>query len=838
MKENDIQENDLTAAPNTFKDTYTATEVLELQKELLAKQKAMEERMWVDSTLSKFDDILRMNYDKSLTEFSEVVIYHISKITNSIRGSFYTLVHQRIEATGCYACTINSLSSRSFEIGEGLIGQSVKSQEILYLTDLPQQNLSVMSASGAVSARAVIIVPLIFNEKAYGVVELLYIGELEEKYHSLLSRLSRNIATMLQSIQSNSETKRLLHDSIQQAEALRSAEEELCQNMEEIQTIREDIERKNDDLQLQINLGNGLKKELETRIHIINKTTLVTEADLYGTITYVNEKFCEVTKYHADEVVGKPHSILRHPYNPKELFKELWTTIKSGRIFQGTYPNKAKDGSTYWVEATIAPILDENGQIVKYIGVRYDITERVNKSEEVSRLLLQTQQNMEELRAQEEELRQNLEEMQSIQEEIERNNKRLAEQVTITERMKNELETRTSIIDKTTIVTEADLYGNITYVNDKFCLVTGFTPEEVIGKPHKILRHPGNPKELFKELWTTIKAGKTFQGTYPNLTKDGSTYWVEATIAPVFDEKGNIIKYIGVRYDITERVQQEEKTKQLLLQTQQNAEEIRAQEEELRQNMEELAATQEEVQRMNKDLEIMLNAADECLFIVELSTDSKLIKCNNKFLAAMGYMDSELLNGDYRILMDSDEYSNYLETLSQLQAGKIVRKVVNRYKKNGELVHLDATYYPVMNKYGQLVKIFKLSYNITDYLKNADTTTSPLSFNNLTDTAIVLANRKGKTTWISPYFTEFTGYTLSEMLNKTAGAMLQGGDTDTDMRQAINKAIAEGTEFQGKILNYAKNGKRFWCYMHLSPIIGANQQIDGYVAVEQFEWID
>jgi PAS domain S-box-containing protein len=599
--------------------------------------------------------------DKSLTEFSEVVIYHISKITNAIRGAFYTLVHQRIEATGGYACTINSLGSKSFEIGEGLIGQSVKSQEILYLTNLPQQNLSVMSASGAVSARAVIIVPLIFNEKAYGVVELLYIEELEEKYHNLLSRLSRNIATMLQSIQSNSETKRLLHNSIQQAEALRSAEEELRQNMEEIQTIREDIERKNNDLQLQINLGNALKKELETRMNIINRTTLVTESDLYGAITYVNEKFCEVAKYHADEVIGKPHSILRHPDNPKELFKELWTTIKSGRIFQGTYPNKAKDGSTYWVEATIAP---------------------------------------------------------------------------------------------------------------------------------------------------------------------------------VFDEKGNIIKYIGVRYDITERVEQEEKTKQLLLQTQQNADEIRAQEEELRQNMEELVATQEEVQRMNKDLEIMLNAADECLFIIELSTDSKLIKCNQKFLAAMGYMDSELLNNDYRILMDTDEYNNYLETLSQLQTGKIVRKVVKRHKKNGELVHLDATYYPVRNKYGQLVKIFKLSYNITEYLQNATHSALPSSPNGLTNTAIVLANRKGKTTWVSPYFTEFTGYSLSEMLNKTAGAMLQGGDTDTKTRQAIAKAITEGGSFNGKILNYAKNGKRFWCYMNLSPIIGTNQQIDGFVAVEQFEWVD
>jgi PAS domain S-box-containing protein len=698
------------------KVSYTATEVLELQKELLAKQKQMEERMWVDSTLSKFDDILRMNYDKSLNEFSDVVVYNIAKITNAIRGAFYTVVDSYIEATGCYACTLSSLASTRFEIGEGLIGQSVKSLEIVYFNDLSPHNLVVKASSGTVSAKSVIVVPLIFNEKAYGVLELLFLNNLEDKYKDLLSRLSRNIATMLQSIQSNAKTKELLVSSIQQTESLQSAEEELRQNMEEIQAIRDDIERKNEDLASQMAVTERLKREMEIRTSIIDKTTLVTEADIYGNITYVNEKFCQVAKYTPEECIGKPHSILRHPDNPKDLFKDLWTTIKSGRIFQGTYPNRAKDGSTYWVEATIAPVFGENGDIIKYIGVRYDVTERIEKANAVNSLLHQAQQTTEELRAQEEELRQNMEELSATQEDVERNNRELAKQILTVDALKREIETRNNIINKTTLVTESDIYGNVTYVNEKFCEVAKYTPQECIGKPHSMLRHPDNPKELFKELWTTIKSGRIFQGTYPNRAKDGSTYWVEATIAPVFGENGEIVKYIGVRYDITERIAKEQSIQVLLQKTQQNAEEIRAQEEELRQNMEELVATQEGITRANKELETMMKASDECLFIIEISPDNTLLRCNDKFLEQTGYKAEELLFKDYSSLMDNAEWANYQDTLAKLKNGEIVRKDVKRIAKNKSILLLDATYYPVLDRNKQLLKIFKLSYNLGEKL--------------------------------------------------------------------------------------------------------------------------
>ena len=108
------------------------------------------------------------------------------------------------------------------------------------------------------------------------------------------------------------------------------------------------------------------------------------------------------------------------------------------------------------------------------------------------------------------------------------------------------------ITNKSSIVSKTDLAGVITYVNDTFCKISGYTKEELIGKPHNIVRHPDVPKSVFKELWSTIKNKGIWQGVVKNRTKKGNSYYVKATVSPILDAKGNIIEYIAVRHDIGE----------------------------------------------------------------------------------------------------------------------------------------------------------------------------------------------------------------------------------------------------------------------------------------------
>ncbi len=125
----------------------------------------------------------------------------------------------------------------------------------------------------------------------------------------------------------------------------------------------------------------ALERELRDRTALVDAFAIVSETDTRGIITYANKKFCEVSQYSLDELLGKPHNIIRHPDMPKSAFKELWDTIKAGKIWQGEVKNRRKDGSHYWVYATVGPLLDADGYPYRYISMRIDITKQKDLEE-------------------------------------------------------------------------------------------------------------------------------------------------------------------------------------------------------------------------------------------------------------------------------------------------------------------------------------------------------------------------------------------------------------------------------------------------------------------------
>ncbi len=115
-------------------------------------------------------------------------------------------------------------------------------------------------------------------------------------------------------------------------------------------------------------------KELTRRLEQFDKNIIASNTDADGIITYASEAFSKVSGYSLDELIGKPHSIVRHEDTPLELFADLWKTIKSGSIWHGEIQNKAKDGTTYWVDTTIEPILNTKNEIIGYSSIRQDVT--------------------------------------------------------------------------------------------------------------------------------------------------------------------------------------------------------------------------------------------------------------------------------------------------------------------------------------------------------------------------------------------------------------------------------------------------------------------------------
>ena len=139
-----------------------------------------------------------------------------------------------------------------------------------------------------------------------------------------------------------------------------------------MQSEIEDLKRKN-------NILRQYNKATKT-------SNIISNSDLKGNITYVNDKFCEVAMYTREEIMGKPHNLLRGEPDGK-IFKEIWETIQSGKVWKGNLKNTKKDGSFYYINTTISPIFDENGKIFEYVAIRHEITDLVQKTNELNRIL-------------------------------------------------------------------------------------------------------------------------------------------------------------------------------------------------------------------------------------------------------------------------------------------------------------------------------------------------------------------------------------------------------------------------------------------------------------------
>ena len=141
----------------------------------------------------------------------------------------------------------------------------------------------------------------------------------------------------------------------------------------------------------------------------------------------------------------------------------------------------------------------------------------------------------------------------------------------------NDLSKLLSSFDENVIASRSDLKGRVTYASKAFRDISGYSSEELIGKPHSTVRHPDTPKEVFVDLWKTIKSGKIWRGEVKNRRKNGSFYWVEVVITPEFDDENNIMGYSAIRQDITSRKEVEALSENLEIKVEERTSELKKQ---------------------------------------------------------------------------------------------------------------------------------------------------------------------------------------------------------------------------------------------------------------------
>jgi PAS domain S-box-containing protein len=264
---------------------------------------------------------------------------------------------------------------------------------------------------------------------------------------------------------------------------------------------------------------NCSKQLLEQYKNTVDRSSIVSKANAKGIITYVNEAFCKISGYTQEELLGKSHNIVRHPDMDSSVFKEMWHTIKDLKIpWTGIVKNRKKDGSAYWVQTIINPILDNNGEILEYIGIRTDITDTEETKEYLKNQYDISQNNFNEI-------------------------------VNLSKLYEKAIET-------SNIILRVNKNKIITYANEKFYEISGYTKKELIGKHYdylKILDINKNPN--MENMWNEITKGNIWEGRITNIFKDHNVHHFLITVVPIINLNGEILEYLSIRKEITDVVE-------------------------------------------------------------------------------------------------------------------------------------------------------------------------------------------------------------------------------------------------------------------------------------------
>lgn len=363
-------------------DTDILAKSLILMRDNLLKNNNKEtEENWIAEGKEEISNILRIH--NKLDTLAYDVLVCLVKYSKMIQGSFYFYDEERktIANLASYAYNRRKYVNQEFHIGEGLIGQCAYEKDIIYRTEIPNDYVSITSGIlGDQKPKAIIIIPLISDEKLYGILEFASINEIPPLTIRFFKDLAEIIARTIFNISVNERTERLLLESQQMTEELRENEEELRQNAEEMMATQEELEKSNSRLEMQINEVENVQKKLHSLLENASEVISIYNKDL--ALTYISPSVTSILGFTPEEMIDgmdKQRLTKKGEEHLDELFQSLLYNPEKSHTIQYTFMKK--NGEKIYLEVTGRNLLSDpaiNGIILNM----QDITERKRAEKE------------------------------------------------------------------------------------------------------------------------------------------------------------------------------------------------------------------------------------------------------------------------------------------------------------------------------------------------------------------------------------------------------------------------------------------------------------------------
>jgi len=367
FKENKIEEiRHLSGSVQQLKDN-----LLEKNDALENDKNRLEKDDWIKSSLNTILKPLSGHTD--LKSFSDELLAALLPKTNGLVGVFYIKQNKTNSASvnsfhdsdtdtdtdilsyiASYAYSADESNlPKKLRLGEGLIGQCAITQKVQFIYQSPDTDISIHSTFLKTKPSHIALLPVLFEGETLAVIELGAVEEFSSTHKSLIEQVTKNTGIILQAVLGRIETEELLTFLHEKNHALN----------EQTQSLVEATK-----------LAESANKDLAAQKTAMDQHSLVSVTDIEGIITYANDKFCTVSGYKREELIGANHRILNSGNQPKDYWRKMFLKVSKGEYWHDEVCNKAKDGHRYWVDTTIVPLFDNENNLTGFTSIRTDIT--------------------------------------------------------------------------------------------------------------------------------------------------------------------------------------------------------------------------------------------------------------------------------------------------------------------------------------------------------------------------------------------------------------------------------------------------------------------------------